>query len=154
IANYVFDSLPQDAFVVNDGQLLEALVTTQGRTDAGTEAPPETLSGLQLSYKNVPVAPERYPDPAWNSILKQYRARLATATVPFPTQALNTLKQIAKLTDGRMLVLAADKGFAYEDQLLLSQGPPALEFHSANCFSQMVNFDVIGKYFEMTGGRA
>ncbi len=154
IANYVFDSLPQDAFIVKDGQLFEALVTTQAKTDAGTEAPPETLSSLQLSYENVVVAQGRYPDPAWNSILEQYRARLAAATVPFPTQALNTLQQIGKLTDGRMLVLAADKGFAYEDQLQLSQGPPALEFHSANCFSQMVNLDAIGKYFEMTGGRA
>jgi len=28
IANYVFDSLPQDAFVIQQGQIFEALVTT------------------------------------------------------------------------------------------------------------------------------
>src|SRR5262249_5285188 len=56
--------------------------------------------------------------------------------------------------DGRMLVLAADKGFAYEDQLALSQEPPAMEFHSADCFSLMVNFDAIGKYFAALGGQA
>ncbi len=154
IANYVFDSLPQDAFVIKDGQVFETLVTTQSKTDTRTEDRAETLSDLQLSYKNVPLPLGRYPDQSWNTILEQYRGSLSAATVPFPTQALKTLQQISKFTDGRMLVLAADKGFAYEDQLLLSQGDPALEFHSANCFSQMVNFDAVGKYFKSIGGEA
>src|SRR5262249_51229304 len=33
-------------------------------------------------------------------------------------------------------------------------GLPALEWHGANCFSQMVNFDAIGKYFQSVGGDA
>jgi tetratricopeptide (TPR) repeat protein len=156
IANYVFDSLPQDAFVITShaskdgqGQIFEALVTTVGASPDG-----KTLASLQLSYKNVELAPDRFPQQACNAILEQYCKNLSSATILFPTQALKTLQHFAQRSDGRMLVLAADKGFAYEDQLALCQGPPVLEFHSADCFSQMVNLDAMGKYFQATGGRA
>jgi tetratricopeptide (TPR) repeat protein len=86
--------------------------------------------------------------------LDLYRRRLPAATVLFPSQALRTLDALGKLAGGTMLVLAADKGHLHEDSLLLSEGPPTYEFHSANCFSQMVNFDAIAKYFEANGGEA
>lgn len=148
IASYVFDSLPQDAFTVQDGRLFEILVTAQAQ---GNKA---QLSDLQLSYRNIDVPPDRYSDETWNRILEEYRTRLGAATVLFPCEALKTLKELAALSDGRMLALVADKGFAHEEDLRFSQGPPALEFHGSNCFSQMVNLDAIAKYFQAKGGQA
>jgi hypothetical protein len=158
IANYVFDSLPQDAFIVANGQLSEALVTTiranQARSSNEGDAVPQ-LSNLQLSFKNVPVPPDRYADKSWNATLEHYRTRLPAATVLFPSAALDTLQQLSASTDGRMLVLAADKGILREDDLALLQGPPQLEFHaSSNCFSQLVNFDAVARYFYGIGGDA
>ncbi len=155
IANYVFDSLPHDAFVIQDGQVFEVLQTTAvARQDAGNN-PPEALSRLKFSYTNAAdTTPGHYAEHSWNSILDLYRRRLPAATVLFPSQALKTLGALRKFTDGTMLVLAADKGYLHEDSLLLSQGAPTYEFHSANCFSQMVNFDAIAKYFEASGGEA
>ena len=153
IANYVFDSLPQDAFVIAGGRISEALVTTRMTVaaSAGPEGP--KLSNLQLSFRNVPVPPGRYPDKPWNEILEHYRGRLPAATVLFPSAALGVLQQLSQSSDGRMLVLAADKGFVREDDLALLQGPPQLEFHaSSNCFSQTVNFDAITRYFYGLGG--
>lgn len=150
IANYVFDSLPQDAFMIEQGALLESMVTTK---TAGGQ--PDKLSDLQLSWKNVPFPQNRYPDASWNHILEQYRSRLPGATVLFPYGTLTVLEQLSKYSDGRMLVLAADKGHTHEDNLMLVQGPPVMEMHaSGQCFSQMVNFDAIGKYFENNGGIA
>ena len=161
IANYVFDSLPQDAFVVQDGQILESLLTTTSAVSArdGGEDPKaalrvDTLSQLQLSYRNVPVPTNRYQELCWNDILEIYRGRLPGATILFPCAALETLRDLAGFTDGRMLVLAADKGYAHETDLMFSQGLPALEWHGADCFSQMVNFDAIGKCFHSIGGDA
>ncbi|HEU4414227.1 MAG TPA: SAM-dependent methyltransferase [Candidatus Angelobacter sp.] len=154
IANYVFDSLPQDAFVIAEGQISEALITTASSTvDEGT-APP-LLGNLQLSFKNVPLAGDRYADKQWNSILKHYVERLPAATLLFPSAALEILQQLCRTCDGRMLVLAADKGFTREDDLALLQGPPQLEFHAGNhCFSQAVNFDAIARYFYSLDGHA
>jgi tetratricopeptide (TPR) repeat protein len=154
IANYVFDSLPQDAFVIKEGKIFEALATTT-TTGPGSEGRGrEEISQLQISYKDVPVPPKRYAEQTWNDLLELYRSRLAAATVLFPVEALKTLQGLNNFTDGRMLVLAADKGYAHEEELALCQGPPTLEFHAPNCFSQIVNFDAIGKYFRASGGDA
>ncbi len=99
IANYVFDSLPQDAFVVKDGAIFEAVVTTTA--PAKTQASKDTqetededkedkkdatrdLSRLKFSYSNVAVAEGRYPDQRWNDILEHYRRHLPAATLAFP----------------------------------------------------------------------
>jgi len=153
IANYVFDSLPQDAFVIKDGQILEALVTTTRKSDHNPNSEAE-LKDLQLSYKNVEVPPNRYPDESWNLILEQYRTGVPSGTVLFPCAALKALQKLGQRTDGRMLLLAADKAIPHEEDLQLYQGPPAIEFHGPGCFSQMVNFDAIGKYFVGMGGEA
>lgn len=147
IANYVFDSLPQDAFIIRDGRIFEALVTTTAPENA-------SLSQLQLSYNNGEVAQNRYPYESWNRILEGYRNTLPAATVLFASGALQFLKDIADLTDGPLLVLVADKGFPHQEELALCQGPPTIEFHAPNCFSQMVNLDAIAKYFTNTGGGA
>jgi SAM-dependent MidA family methyltransferase len=152
IANYVFDSLPQDAFVIQDGQICEALITTKlPSQNIGDKA---ELSRLQFSYKNMAVPPDRYSEPGWNQILELYRTRLPAATVLFPSHALKVVRQILQRTERPTVVLAADKGFVSQDALPFSKGQPTLEFHSANCFSQMVNFDAISKYFQARGGQA
>jgi len=151
IANYVFDSLPQDAFEIKEGQIFEALVSTTAPSP-GDAASMNALSGLQLSYKNVPLEPQRYPEESWNQILEYYRCHLAAGSLLFPCAALETLRAFREFADGGMLVLAADKGFAHEEEIALCQGPPTIEFHAPNCFSQMVNFDAIGKYVQAGGG--
>jgi hypothetical protein len=152
IANYVLDSLPYDAFVIEGGKLSELLQTSSTAAREGNHGAPEALSLLQFSYKNVETGRDRYADQFWNEILETYRLRLSGATVLFPSQALRTFADLAKYTDGTMLLLVADKGIVNEAGLLLSRGNPAYEFHSADCFSQMVNFDAIAKYFAATGG--
>ena len=150
IANYVFDSLPQDAFEIRDGQIFETLVSTSENEAAGSK----TLSGLQLSYKNVPLKPQRYFADSWNRILDQYRNHLTNGVVLFPCAALEALEEFHKFSDGRIVVLVGDKGFVHEEDLALCQGPPTIEFHGPNCFSQMVNLDAIGKYIQSSGGVA
>jgi SAM-dependent MidA family methyltransferase len=154
IANYVFDSLPYDAFVIKEGQISELLQTTAAaRQDAGSNTP-EALAGLHISYTNRDTSFAHYSEHSWNGILDLYRRRLPAATVLFPSGALKTLDELRKFAGGTMLVLAADKGYVHEDSLVLAEDPPTYEFHSANCLSQMVNFDAIAKYFESIGGEA
>jgi len=153
IANYVFDSLPQDAFIIQNGVISEALVTTSASPGPDGNIPP--LSSLQLSFSHTDVPAGRYPDKLWNEILERYRSRLSAATVFFPAAALRLLERLAVSTTGPMLVLAADKGLRHEDDLALRQGPPELEFHaSGQCFSTLVNFDAIARHFWGHGGEA
>jgi hypothetical protein len=151
IANYVFDSLPQDAFAIDNHRIHEILVTTSAAADGEIQS----LKDLRFSYRNSGISSQHYPDNVWNGILEQYRTRLSTATVLFPASALQTLQQLSDSSDGRMLVLAADKGFTHEEDLALAPREPSLDFHAGGrCFSQLVNFDAIGKYFCSKGGEA
>ncbi|HEY3769605.1 MAG TPA: SAM-dependent methyltransferase [Candidatus Angelobacter sp.] len=155
IANYVFDSLPQDAFIVAHGNISEALITTTSPANENSTVGAQSLSSLQLSFKNVPVAPDRYADKSWSAILEHYRKSLPAATILFPSAALSLLQELNKSCDGRMMVLAADKGFTREDELAFSQGTPSMEFHGGgHCFSQQVNFDAFARYFWSIGGEA
>lgn len=151
IANYVFDSLPQDAFAVQSGEIHEFLVTTSGATDGEIQP----FKDLRFSYQTSTISPQHYPDKVWNGVLEQYRTRLSTATVTFPAIALRTLQQLGSSSDGRMLALVADKGTTHEQDLALAPREPSLDFHAGGrCFSQQVNFDAIGKYFRAMGGEA
>lgn len=161
IANYVFDSLPNDAFVIETDRILDVLLTTSvaGIGPAAKGARPasreEATSRLTFSFTNAPAIKSRYANAAWNTILDGYRGVLSSGTtLLFPCGALGALEEIARYSDGRMLVLAGDKGCAREEMLSLSQGPPVFEFHASDCFSQMVNFDALGRYFEAMGGLA
>jgi len=145
IANYVFDSLPQDVFVVEGGRLFEALVTT---SSPGHQATP---SQFKLDFRNV-------EKPAgggeWEEVLQSYRQAFSAVTFTFPTQALHMIDGLRERSDGNVFFLTADKGVTSEDELARSQAPAALEFHSTHCFSQMVNFDAIARYFRRIGGKA
>src|SRR5258707_1781780 len=115
---------------------------------------PEDFSRFRFSYKNADVSPNRYSHAAWNDILELYRTRLTSATVFFPSGAVGALRELGERTAGSMMFLVADKGYAHEDALPLCQGPPAIELHGPNCFSQMVNLDAIAKSFEAQSGEA
>jgi tetratricopeptide (TPR) repeat protein len=150
IANYVFDSLPQDAFAIENGALHEFLVTT-----SAADGEIHSLKDLRFSYQSSASAPQRYADDLWNSIVEQYRSMLPAATILFPASALKTLQQLSHSSDGRMLLLVADKGIAHEEDLALAPRTPSLDFHAdGKCFSQFVNFDAIGKYFRGKRGDA
>jgi tetratricopeptide (TPR) repeat protein len=149
IAHYVFDSLPFDAFVVKNGQLHERLQTTGRRTSS---AAPQSLSKLNFSYQNVDRSRDGYVDDSWNKIVESYRCQLTDASVLFPSHVLNVLRSIGEFTDGPFLVMASDKGYVLQEDMPRSEAAPVFEFHSANCFSQMVNFDAIAKYFAASGG--
>jgi hypothetical protein len=154
VANYFFDSLPQDAFSIADRQLFEFLQTTKKTSQDSGNPAQAALRDLQFSYTTIAVPENRYPKDSWNRILDSYRQHLSNATVLFPNHALETLETIRQSRTGPMLVLASDKGLVHENDLTLLQGSPSFEFHAPNVFSQTVNFHAIAEHFEALGGQA
>src|SRR5579872_2598187 len=128
IANYVLDSLPQDAFVIRDGEISELLVSVSRGQASNKTDNASHLQPWELSYKKASVPSERYPDSEWNRILEHYRAHIPAATIMFPNAALTMLQEYMGGASGRpMLALIGDKGFVHEEDLSRMQGDPALE---------------------------
>ena len=155
VANYIFDSLPQDAFYVQGGELYERRVTLSSRQPEPDLTDPTIIERVDVSCAHYPASAATYYDqPAWNDVLEAYRDLLPEAAIAMPTGALAGIAALERLSAGRMLVLAGDKGWTRAN--LLPSGPEPLNFavHASRAFSMMVNFDAIARYAEGRGGVA
>ena len=143
IANYVFDSLPADAFAVDaDGALAECLVSVSG----------DDVEQMRLSYTRRPVSPGHYGDPDLDALLAHYGDALRDTVFTVPRAALDCIRAVRRLAGGRLLVLSADKAFSTEESLLYRR-EPEVSRHGGS-FSLMVNFHALGWYARETGGEA
>jgi tetratricopeptide (TPR) repeat protein len=151
IANYFFDSIPQDAFFIQGGQLYEGLVKVSSYQQETDLNDPEIFSRVEISYDRNPVETEYYNNPDWNKILEYYEKRLDDTAFLFPCAALKCIETLGNLSEGRLLIISGDKGYSRE-QDLLDRGDPAITRHGS--FSMMVNYHAIGKHVQKQGGQS
>ncbi len=148
IANYVFDGLAQDAWRIERGRLLEGrTLLTAPHTDTGD---PALIEAMELELRYSPAQPD-YGDADMNGVLVDYLERMESGSFPYPVGALRCIKGLANLSDGPMLLLAADKGYNHLHQLV-GQDTTTIAKHGS--FSFMVNFDAIASFITRLGGRA
>ena len=151
IANYVFDSTPQDAFIAAEGKLSELLLTLTTAQEESDLTDPDILSRVQISANENPINGNYYDNPKWNHILLDYKQRLNNTSFLFPTSALHCIQNLHRLADGRMLLLSADQGYSRDESLKLGRGTPTFAFHGS--FSMMVDYQIIGEYCRHLGAR-
>jgi hypothetical protein len=151
LANYIFDSIRTDVFRVQNGELHEGLLTLTSPQEEPDPTDPSTLERLATRYDYEYVGTDRYEDPGLVEILQGYAQRLGDTWIPFPTAAFETLRQLERMSGGHMLMLAADKGFGSEQELLFS-GEPYPVMHGS--FSLSVNFHALGLWVQQHGGFA
>jgi len=151
IANYVFDGVPQDAFFVSEGRLFETLVTLTTPRKEKDPDDPEILSRLELSYDYNQVNRNYYRDASWNRILLDYKQRLSQTAFLFPTAALQCVRNLQEVANGRMLLLSGDRGYSEDQSLKQGNGKPALSLHGS--FSMMVDYQIIGEYCRQLGAQ-
>ncbi|GAB4198816.1 MAG: SAM-dependent methyltransferase [Roseiflexaceae bacterium] len=149
LANYVFDSIPQDLFAVQGGQLSECLAALTLPEPPAEPDDPALLGRVGIAIERRLATKPCYDDPHWNSILAGYRERLGDAVLAFPCAALGCLRFLHHLAGGRLLLLSADKGYRSEDEIEGRQ-EPALALHGS--FSMSVNYHAIGAYARLLGG--
>ena len=149
IANYFFDSIPQDAFFFQGGQLQEGLVTVSSYRKEPDLHDPEIFSRLDISYNRNSVEPDYYKNLDWNEILEYYKKRLDDTAFLFPCAALQCIDNFRQISGGRLLLVSGDKGYIREEDLL-GCGEPEITRHGS--FSMMVNYHAMGKYVQKQGG--
>ena len=151
VANYAFDTFTHDAFRVEGGALHESLPAVYSTAAEPTLDEPDLLERLRLVYERVAIDDAYSGDPALDTILAGYRRTLTDTTVCVPIGALTCLRALHQLAGGRLLLLAADKGFVVEDELLHRDDPQPV-LHGS--FSLSVNFHALASWFRHHGGHA
>jgi tetratricopeptide (TPR) repeat protein len=152
IANYTFDSLPQDTFYVNNGELFEGLITI---TSPDAEVDPNDksiLAGLDYYYTDNQIqGNDYYEDNDFNDILLYYKNRLADTAVSMPIMALRCISRLKKLFNDDIILISCDKGYKNE-KVMLKNSHTFLSKHG--CISMTVNFHAMEQYFKNRGGKA
>lgn len=146
IANYVFDSVPQDLYLVRQGALYESQVELEGDLGADAEA-------ARLTYHHRPVELEGlYPDrpDAWRATLRGYLDLARPSAVSLPTPALSTIDALLRDRGGALLCL--DHGVGSLQRLDGAEEPRLQVYASAASFS--VNLHALLRYAALTGGAA
>ena len=149
IANYVFDSIPQDAFAARGGQLYELFATLTVPEEEDDLDEPTVLQRVEVSWEERPASGEYYGDPELDAILREHAERLQDTAFLFPLAAVRCLRHLAKLADGRLLLLSGDKGYCREE-LADGRGEPGVTVHGS--LSMMVNYYALGRWLAGQGG--
>jgi tetratricopeptide (TPR) repeat protein len=150
IANYFFDSIPQDVFYIDaEHKLLECPVTLTSIQEENDLDDPRLLERLGLYFDVREIDADYYEEPELNQILARYRQRLSGSTLSFPCTALRCLDTLAGLAHGNMLLLTADKGHIH-DESVLARNVPAVAVHGS--ISMDVNYHLIATWVRDRGG--
>ncbi|HVV69401.1 MAG TPA: hypothetical protein VHE99_10295 [Gammaproteobacteria bacterium] len=151
-ANYIFDTVSQDAFAITDSQLYASLVTLSTDRSNIVNGKPVSMEEIKIEYENGDLHENYYEDPTINATLLSYRdAGIRRSHFLFPTAGLIALSNLKKLSNDKLFLLSTDKAYSYIQELE-NLGTPDIAFHGS--FSTMVNFHAIAKYFELAGGKS
>lgn len=151
-ANYTLDSLPQDTFYVNKGELFEGLITITSSEVKAELEDKSILAGLDYYYTDNQIQGEDYyEDKDFNDILLYYKSRLADTSFSLPIMALRCISRLKKLFNDDIVLISVDKGYKNE-KAMLKNSHPFLSKHG--CISMTVNFHCVEQYFKNIGGKA
>ncbi|MDX6458911.1 MAG: hypothetical protein QOE55_2608 [Acidobacteriaceae bacterium] len=150
LANYFFDSIPQDAFAIREATLHERLSTIVSSADEQDLSDPDVLTRIGVNYSEQPAPPDYYDNPAFNAILRTY-TDLEGAEFTFPTTGLRCLESLSRLSSGRLLLIAGDSARSTLAGVAAMRGP-VVNMHGS--FSLTVNFHAFGEYVRAHGGES
>jgi putative S-adenosyl-L-methionine-dependent methyltransferase len=153
IANYIFDSIPQDAYTIKDGRLYSGLVSIRASTPELDLAAPQSKVRIGISFTTDDVATDSAAeaDPLLREILERYRDRLDDTTLLIPRAAMACVRFFHDLARQRALCLVGDFGDTREEELH-NHGSPG--FGAGGSLWLPVNFHALSEYAVGLGGRA
>jgi len=151
-ANYTFDSLPQDTFYVNKGELFEGLITITSKGDQVDTEDKSILAGLDYYYTDKQIQGSGYyEDTNMNDILLYYKDCFEDTAFSLPIIALRCINRLKKLFSDDIVMISTDKGYRNASSMYKNYHP-YLSKHGS--ISLTVNFHALELYFKGLGGKA
>lgn len=149
-ANYVFDTIANDAFYTAEGNLYELQVNLSTDTSNLKNNRPIDLEKVNIDYQPHPIHDAYYKDAALDGVLDLYKKSLRNSCFLLPISSIRALDHLRKLANGRIFMLSSDKSYT-EIAAMENLSYPSLSIHGG-CFSMMANCHAIGEYFKLSTG--
>ncbi len=146
IANYLFDSIPQDLIRLKNGsaEMGSVSVSFSHESDAAAQ-----LKNCSITYSYQPVIEPIYSEPLSERLFQEYKTVLKDSYLLFPGKGWQVLQKLEQLSVKGLLLLSADKGITRMDQL---EGHPLPEIQCHGSISMPVNIHALARLTEISGG--
>lgn len=151
IGNYLFDTLPHDAFQVHDGKLKvgELKVSDTQRQSADALAACFETEAYDFEWHDTDA--NYYANhPGINQLLQSYCRQFENASFLIPIGALTCIENVQRFTSNALMFIVADKGDA-NIQFFDGHHKPEIAYHGS--VSMSVNFDAIANYCYLQEGK-
>jgi len=151
-ANYLFDSIPNDIFRVNNGELSEArtrLTIDEEKTKHNKNLSNISLDDVDVDISFQTITDNVYNDPNIDSILLDYKQSLKDTNFYFPSTPITAIQRLMTMTNNQLLLISSDKGYSYLQEME-GRSTPRIVTHGS--FSIMVNYHALGEFFKKSGG--
>ncbi|MES2373009.1 MAG: SAM-dependent methyltransferase [Bacteroidota bacterium] len=151
IANYFFDTIPQDLYFIRNNQVHECYVQTALPEDAADISVKERISNMILTEADKPLLQKpAYPEPFLNRIIEQFAMQSESDTyLLFPHTGLRCIDHLSQLSQHGLLLLTGDRGYHRPDESKNRQFP-SIAIHGS--FSYQVNYHAFKLYCADRGG--
>lgn len=113
IANYIFDGMRNDLFMIKNRKLYATHIATQINDSAlliDAFNPDKFVEINNSLFEHVLVNHSYYDNEKWNALLSLYDNKIDEGTFLFPVDALLAMNNLNDLSHGRFLLLSADRG--------------------------------------------
>lgn len=151
MANYFFDSLPQELIYVEDGQVYDCRISLQFPDGAHAMSASQLLKEVVASYqyqREHMYDDESYP---YRELLDVYRQQISDSHILMPEVSLICLNRLKALSQEGFLLLTADKGDHRLESWEFNE-PPKLIHHGS--ISLTANYHAISFVCEAQGAQS
>jgi len=151
VANYFFDSIPQELIYVGDGKIFECDVLIEFPENFNLLKPSEALEKITLKYEHR-RAPE-YEEEAYlyHDVIALYLQELEDSHILFPVAGLRCLERLNQLSQAGFLLITADKGDHRLENWKFAERPQLIHHGS---FSLTANYHAIQHVFGQKGAQS
>lgn len=150
IANYFFDSIPNDLLHFKNDEVSVCSIALHTQDNPVEMETNKLLKSLKLTYEDNIIPKDYYSSDISNHILEEYRLHLNDSYLFFPEKSMRCLQNLKTLSQKGLVLLTMDKGIHRLDKIRKKNKPEIITHGS---FSLWVNFHALGSYCQMSGGK-
>ena len=150
IANYFFDSIPNDLYFIKDNVISTCSISIESSLDPKLVSTESLLKNIKTTYENEVINSPQYKEPIFNEMLEEYKGQVSNTYLFFPEKSIKCLENLKTYSKEGLVLLTLDKGF-HEVHNLNNKKEPEIIAHGS--FSLWVNYHALKTYCLKQGGK-
>lgn len=151
IANYFFDSIPNELFLIRENKISTCSISLSTVNDPINLDSENLIKGLDIKFRTDIISVPQYDNTIIDEILSDYKNKINQTYLFFPVMSMRCIDNIKNLSTEGLFLLSLDKGYHQIHDL---ENKPLPEVIKHGSFSIWVNYHALGAFCEKQGGKS